>query len=156
MRPIQTLIVLTLMTVVACAPSGTRSNEQAQSDTAAAPHQSMTQLVGIWELASEPPQPMPGFRIAFTVDSVKQSRYFGRLTHYFAGNVGGNLEVFQPFAGSVEPRGRVEFRVDRNDPTELGIVAAGLLRADTIHVDTLIIGPDTLPQRDRRWFLTKR
>ena len=156
MTPTQTPLALTLMTVVACAPSGARSNEHAQADSAAAQRQFAGDLVGVWQLASEPPQPMPGLRMAFTVDSVRESHYFGRLTHYFAGNVGGNLAEFRPFSGSVVPGGRVEFRVDRDDPAELGLVVAGLNRADTIHVDTLIIGPDTLPQRDRRWFLTKR
>jgi len=156
MTPTQLLLALLCITTLACAPSGTKSNEPAQSETAAAAPQSAAQLLGEWDLNSNPPLPMPGLRIAFTVDSVWESTYFGRLTHYFAGNVGGNMRDFKPFAGSLDQEKRVEFKAERRDPTALGIVVAGLLRADTIHVDTLIIGPDTLPQRDRQWFLTKR
>ena len=156
MTPTRLLLALLSITSLACARGGPNSNDPAQTETAGAVHQSAAQLIGEWALTSEPPLPMPGLRIAFTVDSVRESSYFGRLTHYFAGNAGGNMNDFQPFAGSLDQTERVEFRVEQRDSAALGIVVTGLLRADTIHIDALIIGPDTLPQRERRWFLTKR
>jgi len=156
MTPSRLLLALLCITTVACAQSGTKSNEPEQSETANTAPQSAAQLLGEWDLNSRPPLPLPGLRMSFTVDSVSESTYFGRLTHYFAGNAGGNIGDFKPFTGSLDQTERVEFRAEESDPTALGIVVAGLLRADTIHVDTLIIGPDTLPQRDRQWFLTRR
>ena len=92
----------------------------------------------------------------FTVDSTDGPSYFGRLSHYFSGNVGGDLTAFKPFVGSMDDHDLVEFRVDQVDPAMLGIVVQGRLRADTIHANALIIGPDTVSGGDRSWLLVKR
>jgi hypothetical protein len=95
-------------------------------------------------------------RMAFTVDSASGSDYFGRLSLYFAGNTGANADEFEPFAGAMGSDGTVEFRVAHGDGSTAGILLVGRLRSDTIHVQTLVIGRDSLSSRERDWFLVKR
>ncbi|UCG87271.1 MAG: hypothetical protein JSW71_01625 [Gemmatimonadota bacterium] len=150
------LSALLCIAAVACARGGTASDSAAQSQEAGGVSQSAAQLIGVWDLATDPPQTPPGLRMAFTVDSASGSSYFGRLSLYFAGNAGGNSDEFEPFAGNMGQDGTVEFRVEHSDRSIPGISVVGPLRADTIRVETLVIGPDTLSSPGRRWFLVKR
>jgi len=150
------LAAMLSMAAIACARGGTAANGTGQSRQAAAGPQAAVQLVGDWHLASDPPQPPPGLRMAFTVDSASGSDYFGRLSLYFAGNTGRNADEFEPFAGTMGREGSVEFRVTHGDPSTAGILLAGRLRSDTIYVETLVVGPDSLSSRERDWFLVKR
>lgn len=113
-------------------------------------------LIGNWELRSDPPQPMPGFRLTVTVDSATETGYFGRLTNYFSGNVGIDPRQYAAFVDSIRPDGSVTFAMPAIDRTMLGITLQGTLAADTIQLDTFVLGPDTLSGGTRRWALVKR
>ena len=113
-------------------------------------------LVGNWELRSDPPQRMPGFRLTVTVDSAAGVRYSGRLTNYFSGNVGVDTRMFKEFVDSIRPDGSVAFIMPTYDSAMLGIQLEGDLTADTIHLGTFVLGPDTLSKGTRRWILVKR
>ncbi len=158
MKPTRLLTALLCVTTpLACARGNSASGdlEHAEAATTEVPYAAA--LVGDWHLASDPPMPMPRLQMRFTVDSVDGPTYFGRLSHYFSGNVGGDLAAFKPFVGSMADDDSVEFRVDQRDPAMLGIVVAGRLIADTIRATTLIVGPDTLSRgTNRSWFLVKR
>ena len=157
MQPTRLLTALLCVTTpLACARGNSASGDLEHAESATAEVYSAAALVGDWYLESEPPTPRPGLSMRFTVDSTDGPSYFGRLSHYFAGNVGGDLTAFKPFVGSMDDHDLVEFRVDQVDPAMLGIVVQGRLGADTIHANTLIIGPDTVSGSDRSWFLVKR
>ena len=157
MEPTRVLTALLCVTApLACAQGNSASGDLEQADAATVEVQSATALVGNWDLAADPPLAPPGLHMSFTVDSVDGATYFGRLSHYFSGNVGGDLAAFKPFVGSMSDDDLVEFRVDQVDPAMLGIVVVGRLGADTIHTNALIIGPDTVSNGDRSWFLVKR
>ena len=150
------LVALLLIGGFACARGGAAANSAGQSQEAGIADQSAAQLIGEWLLASDPPQPLPGLRIGFTVDSARGAAYHGRLSLYFAGNVGGRPDDFEPFSGSVGRDGTVTFRAQPGDPAAPSIMLVGPLRADTIHVTTLVVGADTLSGQHRSWFLVKR
>jgi len=141
---------------VSCARGNSASGDLEHAESATTDVYSAAALVGDWDLASDPPLPPPGLHMSFTVDSVAGPSYFGRLSHYFSGNVGGDLTAFKPFVGSMDDHDLVEFRVDQVDAAMLGIVVQGRLGADTIHANALIIGPDTVSGGDRSWLLVKR
>ena len=113
-------------------------------------------LVGDWELQSNPPQRMPGLHLTVTVDSASGSRYFGRLSHYFSGNVGMDPRDFKPFTDSISQDGFVVFAMPTSDREMLGIVMEGTVTADTVRLGRFVLGPDTLSAGARRWALVRR
>ena len=145
--------------LVACghgAPETAPPQQRAEATTEKPASGAAAALVGDWELRSDPPQRMPGLRLTVTVDSATGVRYFGRLTNYFSGNVGGDPRVYEAFVDSIRPDGSVTFVLPTVDRDMLGIVMEGTLSADTIQLDTFVLGPDTLSNGTRRWALVKR
>jgi hypothetical protein len=141
---------------LACASGGTASDAAARSQEASTAAQSAAPLVGFWDLVAVPPQPRPGLRMAFSVDSARGPSYFGRLSLYFAGNAGANADEWNPFAGTIGQDSSVEFNAGHRESGTPGILVLGLLQADTIRVQSLVIGRDTLSGRRRDWLLIKR
>jgi len=120
------------------------------------PLQTTEVLVGDWSLAAKPPLQTPGLKLRVTIDSARESSFFGRLTLYFSGDVGGDPAEYEPFVGTVDSDAAVAFTITRRDPAMLGIGVVGRLRADTITADTLVIGPDTATNMSgRSWFFVK-
>ncbi|UCD24282.1 MAG: hypothetical protein JSW51_14885 [Gemmatimonadota bacterium] len=150
------IILICAAAPLSCARGNSGSGDPERSEVPTPAAQSAASLVGNWDLASDPPLPPPGLHMSFTVDSVDGATYYGRLSHYFSGNVGGDLSAFKPFTGSMGDDGSVEFRADMTDPDMLGIVVVGLWQPDTIRVNQLVVGPDTLSARSERiWLLLK-
>ncbi len=112
-------------------------------------------LIGEWELRSTPPQPLPGLSITVTVDSAFGTRYFGRLTEYFAGNVGQDTGDYEVFGDSIRPNGVVTFSMPTVDHEMLGIVMKGRIATDTIQLDFFVLGPDTISSGPRQWALVR-
>jgi hypothetical protein len=113
-------------------------------------------LLGDWSLATDPPMQMPGLQLRVTIDSAQGSSFFGRLTFYFSGDVGGDPDAFEPFVGALDRDGGVSYTIRQRDPTMLGIALVGRLHADTILADTFVIGPDTVTTTTgRSWFFVK-
>ena len=113
-------------------------------------------LTGDWQLRSEPPQRLPGLRITIAVDSVRGSRAFGKLTHYFSGDVGGDPSDYEPFTDSLRQDGTVAFLMPTVDMDYPGIAMLGRFAADTIRLATFVLGPDTLSNGPRRWYLVRQ
>lgn len=154
--PARSYLTAICLLPLACASGGTASDAPTRSQEASAATQSALPLVGVWDLAAEPPQPRPGLRMAFTVDSARGPSYFGRLSLYFAGNVGANADEWDPFTATIGRDGSVEFRAEHREPTTPGIQVLGSLQADTIRVQLLVVGQDTLSNQGRDWLLVKR
>jgi len=153
------LVTLLLFGLAGC---GGRTQEtvpqiQADTDTTAIPRdRAAAALLGNWELRSDPPQRPPGFSLTITVDSAAESHYFGRLSHYFAGNVGRDPREFEAFRDSVRTDGVVRLVIPTVDIDMVGIVMEGsVTAADTIRLTLFVLGPDTLSSGIRRWALVK-
>ncbi len=114
-----------------------------------------TSLVGDWSLTSAPAQRMPGMRLTITVDSAAGAALWGRLTNYFAGNMGTSPEAYQPFTAAIDEEGEIDVSIPATDPDYLGIVFAGVLVGDSIALDTFVLGPDTMTNGNLRWALVK-
>lgn len=113
-------------------------------------------LTGSWELRSDPAQPMPGFRLSLTVDSVVEGRYFGRITNFFSGNVGRNPREFETFSDSILPGGRLTIPIRTVEGGPPRIRLEGTLQTDTIRLHTFVLGPDTLSNSARQWMLVRK
>ncbi len=114
-----------------------------------------TTLVGEWSLSSAPAQRLPGIQLTVTVDSAAGSALWGRLTSYFAGNMGTSPDIYQPFSGSIDADSSISFSILPTDSDYLGIVFSGKLASDSIVLDTFVLGPDTMTNGNLRWALVK-
>lgn len=112
-------------------------------------------LEGVWYLASDPPQIMPGIRIEVTVDSANGS-LFGHLSHFFSGNVGIDTRMFAPFTDSLKRDGDITIDILRITDNSPGIAFRGRVTGDTIALSVFAIGADAMTGHDRRWLLIKR
>jgi len=153
------LVALLLHGLAGCGGGTQETVPQIQADTdttATQGDRAAVALLGDWELRSDPPQRPPGFSLTITVDSAADSHYFGRLTHYFAGNVGRDPREFEAFRDSVRTDGVVRLAIPTVDRDMLGIVMEGsVTAADTIRLNLFVLGPDTLSGGIRRWALVK-
>ncbi len=113
--------------------------------------------VGQWSLVHEPPRESssPGIQLTIAIDSVRGTNVYGRLVQYFAGNVGADPAVFQPFKGTVSADGSLSIPITPVDRAALGLVLVGSLGTDSIHLRTFVLGPDTVSGTGR-WLLLKQ
>jgi hypothetical protein len=117
--------------------------------------ESASPLVGNWQLRPAAPlrRGPGGIQMTLTIDSARAERVFGRLAHYFAGNVGLDPAGFQPFEGTLTD-GAVAITLEHTDPAGPSIGFAGELSGDTVHLETFALGPDTL-SRYANWVLVR-
>jgi len=118
-------------------------------------HPAAANLVGDWLLRADPPLPPDGLRITVTFDSAAASDVFGRISHFFSGNVGTDPRAYVPFVGSLTDDGAIEFTARHRDPTLLGLSVLGRVAGDTVRCDRLVLGPDTLTGGSRSWLFVK-
>jgi hypothetical protein len=148
-----TLTAITVLTL-ACARANSGVDEPHGSDSLA--EQSTTvNLVGDWLLRADPPLPPEGLRITVTVDSAGSSTLFGRISHFFSGDVGTDPREFMPFTGSIALSGAVAFTIEKRDPTLPGLSLVGQIVGDTLRCHRLVLGPDTLTGGNRSWLFVK-
>lgn len=163
----RSLPILLLPLVAACAQGRAPGGEAVRDtgDSAAGVHQVTPPapdadslaflLVGTWRLRRDPPQPMPGLRVLVTVDSSSGSRFFGRVTEYFSGNVGVDPAAFAAFSETVDDDLAVSIRILQARSREPGLAMRGRLLGDEIRLDSFVLGPDTLSGTGTRWYLTR-
>lgn len=101
--------------------------------------------VGTWTLAPPPGADRPGIQLTIAIDSARSGTLWGRMTHYFAGNMGIDASRLAPFEGTLSADGRVEFAVEWSGGQAPGFAFAGTLTGDTITLSRLKIGPDEVP-----------
>jgi hypothetical protein len=99
---------------------------------------------------------MPGLSITVTIDSVSGARYFGRLSHYFSGNVGQDPSRYAHFSDSIRGEGTVTFSMPTLGGSVPGMMMAGALVTDTITLHTFVLGPDTISSGLSRWILVRK
>ncbi len=145
-------VAFTLVAAVAIGCARSNPSPELSQEAGRAPADS---LVGNWVLRAEPPLPPPGINLTVTIDSSHGDRVFGRLSHLFTGNVGTDTREYQPFAGSVNETGGIEFTIEKRDPSLLGLSVAGQISGDTLKCHELTLGPDELGSDSRVWFFVR-
>ncbi len=153
-RTILALVGATGILVVGCA-RGNANNDPSRGSGVPSSQMAVAGLQGDWVLHAEPPLPATGMRITVTVDSVRGPDVFGRLTHFFSGNVGTDPLEYHPFTGSVDDEGDVAFTIEKRDRPLMGIEVAGQVHGDTLRLRNFVIGPDTVTGGNRAWFFVK-
>jgi hypothetical protein len=129
-----------------------RQNQAVAPEMARPPHP----LEGTWELAfATAARATPGLRLSARVDSGGADGFYGRVTHFFSGNVGIDPGLFRPFRGTLSD-GVVDLAVEpaTSDAPRLHFV--GRLSGDTIQLQTFTIGRDTVEASSGRSFLIRR
>ncbi|HWP37564.1 MAG TPA: hypothetical protein VNL18_08455 [Gemmatimonadales bacterium] len=96
-------------------------------------------MVGRWEhVRSHRPTGEPslnaGLIAVIDVDSVADVRFSGRVSLWFAGDVGVPVDAFGPVSGSVADLPRVTLLITMKDPLIPAIEVSGELRTDSISV----------------------
>lgn len=159
------ITALLFSTLCSCGRGGSdtsipvRDSTQEVSETDAVTHPDSAPaaaLLGDWELDRIPTQRMPGLNIRVTIDSVTGVRYFGRLSQYFSGNVGQDPRDYVPFSDSIHPGGLLTFAIPSVDLSLPSMVLEGKLTADTIELNQIVFGPDTIVSGQYRWVLVRR
>lgn len=86
----------------------------------------------------------PGLRLTLVVDSGTSEAFFGRVTHFFSGNVGLDPRIFRPFRGTVSEDGRVEIPIEPATSDAPPLHLGGRLRGDALQLDSFTVGRDTI------------
>jgi len=114
-------------------------------------------IVGNWILETTPPESLPGrMLLEVRIDSVSAGRLYGRLVHYFAGDVGVDSSAFPQFDGEIGGARVVQLVIRAAANPSAAFRLTGPLGRDTIPLETFIVGPDTLSGHERDWRLVRR
>ena len=147
-----TALVLLTAALVSCRP-------RSEQVGASAVPQMPIDLVGSWDLDVQPPADNPTFRpwITVAIDSVKDGTLHGQLRHYLVGNMGIETDAFTDFDGQLGQGDTVRIAIDLSDPAIAGLRFVGRAVADTIYLDTLVVGSAALSSTGaREWRLIRR
>lgn len=113
-------------------------------------------LTGRWLLVTPEPRPgRAGLRLTITLDSAHADTVYGRVTHFFSGNMGIDPAELAPIRGTRTEDGVVRLPIPWLHRDSPGMLFVGRLARDTIELDTVRIGPDTV-EHARAWRLVRR
>jgi hypothetical protein len=88
-------------------------------------------------------------------DSVRAGTIQGRVTWYFAGDVGVDPARFRPVVGQLTGDTAVQVHTAMREAGAPTFHFEGTARGDTIVLRLFAIGADTLSGGDRRWLLVR-
>ncbi len=118
-----------------------------------------TQFAGEWHLAALHTlrTPRQALFMTITIDSVRGESFFGRVTHYMAGNVGAEIRRLAPFQGRLEAGTIAAFTVYERDEGRSVLEIDGTLNlsADTLFLQQFRIAGDDWTSGRRRWALVR-
>lgn len=114
-------------------------------------------MLGEWRYASvaatrDTPTLNSGVHVTIVVDSVDGTRFHGRVTEWFTGDVGVSLDAFGPVTGSVDGDGAVMVAIDRAAPAAATLTIVGTVAGDTLTVRASWLGADPGPFPAGTWF----
>jgi len=113
-------------------------------------------LVGMWELERDPEPASPTrMRLELHIASVVSGAIRGGLVRYFAGNVGSDASDFSEFSGAVSGDTAFWISIWPAGMPEAGFKLRGRPDGDTLHLDTFVVGPDTLSGGAVEWLLVR-
>lgn len=117
------------------------------------------QLAGEWHLAALHAlrTPRQALFMTITIDSVRGESFFGRVTHYMAGNMGADIRRLTPFQGRLEAGTIAAFTVYERDEGRSVLEIDGTLNlsADTLFLQQFRIAGDDWTTGRRSWALVR-
>jgi len=118
-----------------------------------------TQFAGEWHLAALHAlrTPRQALFMTITIDSVRGESFFGRVTHYMAGNMGADIRRLTPFQGRLEADRMASFTVNTRGDNRSTLEIEGTLNlsGDTLFLQQFRIAGDDWTSGSRRWALVR-
>lgn len=114
-------------------------------------------IVGEWSYASAAPTPEPpslntGLHVTILIESSDGSQFRGRVTFWFAGDVGVAPAVFGPVTGTLDNAGTVMMRIPFAAPDAPAITMVGTVAGDVLTVHDSVCGEGPGPFLSGRAF----
>ena len=96
-------------------------------------------MLGEWNYSSAPvaydrPSLVAGLLVTIVVESADGMHFRGRVTRWFAGDVGVAPDVFGPVTGSMDGNDQVTVLISRTAPGEPPLAIVGVLSGDVLTV----------------------
>ena len=96
-------------------------------------------MLGEWNYSSAPvaydrPSLVAGLLVTIVVESADGMHFRGRVTRWFAGDVGVAPDVFGPVTGSMDGNDQVTVLISRTAPGEPTLAIVGVLSGDVLTV----------------------
>ena len=95
-------------------------------------------MLGAWRydshLVVERPSLNTGLHVDISIDSVNGMRFSGRVTRWFAGDVGIAPDAFAPITGTVDGAGGVTLRIAWAAPDVPALTITGVLAGDVLTI----------------------
>ena len=122
----------------------------AEGPTALLPVDSLGAIRGEWNYASAPvvrevPSLNTGLRVTIVIDSLDTMQFGGRVTFWFAGDVGFPPSAFGPVTGSLDEDGEVTMWIPLAAPGASTITIVGTVAGDVLTVRESQLGTNSGP-----------
>lgn len=120
------------------------------TSSVAAPDSPADVMLGEWSYAApnrigESPTLNTGLHVVVTIDSVEDMRFWGRVTLWFAGDVGIARSAFGRIAGRIDEHNGVTLEIPRQLPGQVSVMVMGELVGDALTVHDCYSGADSGP-----------
>ena len=107
-------------------------------------------MLGEWSyvsphVAGAAPELNAGLRAQIGIDSLDGMRFGGRVTLWFAGDVGISPSGFGRIAGRIDEHNGVTLEIPRSSPSQLAVMVVGELAGDVLTVHDCYSGADAGP-----------
>jgi hypothetical protein len=86
-----------------------------------------------------------GLHVVVTIDSVEEMRFWGRVTLWFAGDVGISPSAFGRVAGRIDEHNGVTLEIPRRSPSQVAVTVMAELVGDVLTVRDCYSGADAGP-----------
>lgn len=96
-----------------------------------------------------------GVRVSVVIDSLDATRFWGRVTLWFAGDVGVAPSTFGRVSGSIADRSGVTIRIPREPADDHPLMIIGEVSGDVLTVLDCRAGADTGPFAPQSLFIRK-
>jgi hypothetical protein len=107
-------------------------------------------MLGEWSYRApnriaEPPSLKTGLHVLVMVDSVEDLRFWGRVTLWFAGDVGISPSAFGRVTGRIDEHNGVTLEIPRQLPAQVAVTVMAELVGDVLTVHDCYSGADAGP-----------
>jgi hypothetical protein len=113
-------------------------------------------MLGEWSYAAsqiaEPPTLNSGLHVGVVIDSIDGARFWGRVAHWFAGDVGISPSAFGRLSGSIDDVNEVTLVIPRETPGDR-VIVMGALAGDVLTVRDCHMGSEPGPFADGSAFM---
>ena len=153
-RPVKSIIATTILLLAACS-RGPTPDELPTPTPAPQPEATATEpsLVGTWSIRRTPPIATP-FLLDLEIDSVVGSTAFGRITRFFAGDVGADPADWKGFAAQLTDS-TIAISVRHRGLGDTVFQLDGERAADSIELSEFRVSGANLIRESAQWHLVR-